>query len=183
MMTPPPGRTNSVQVAVEALVAMATPTKEESLVHGCKDDNKVTLSSDNESEMCYQLAQSADTAQRKKKDDVICNGQGRRSKSRSPPSGVAPGTVSVDGEGLVRVFERVVRGTEGCSIVEMERIHTTYQQLVFRHRMSWQRDALLEVSLAPALFPPPPLPPSSLPSPFLGYIMCPIVHFEGCLAL
>ena len=156
--TPPPGNrggASSVQTAAEALVAMATPTKGGSLLCDHGRDEEMSISSDDESDVGYKLTET--TRRRKStsvgkggevRDDVICNGKGRRSKSRSPPSAesVTVGKVSVDGEGLVRVFDRIVSGTEGCSIVEMERIHTTYQQLVFRHRMSWHRDALLEVS-------------------------------------
>lgn len=63
--------------------------------------------------------------------------------------GQSPGSgrkVCVDGKGLLEVYERIVQATEGCSVEAIERMHTTYQQLVFRHRMSWQRDDLLEVS-------------------------------------
>lgn len=54
--------------------------------------------------------------------------------------------VMVDRKGLVEVFERIVKGTERCSVEAMERIHAMYEQLVFRHRMRWSREDLLEVS-------------------------------------
>lgn len=114
-------RNSGVHTAAEALVAMATPTKEGSCERdeGVMDGNlKSVARSDRKSEMC--------------------NG----------PTGHSPKNqrVIVDGKGLAEVYERIVRGTEGCSVEVMERIHNTYQQLVFRHRMNWQRENLLEVS-------------------------------------
>lgn len=112
-------QSGSVQTAAEALVAMATPTKGDS--HGHKDD----LMSPNSDEL--------------NRSDVVCNGS--RASSCSPKQL----QVTVDGKGLLEVYERIVIATEGCSVELMERVHTTYQQLVFRHRMSWQRESLLEV--------------------------------------
>ena len=111
IVTPPNERQNrrnsGENSAAEALVAMATPVKDESDGNGAHDV-------------------------------VICNGPTR---SRSP----ANVQVTINGKGVAEVYERVVRGTAGCSVEHMERIHNTYQQLVFRHRMNWQRDGLLEV--------------------------------------
>ena len=53
--------------------------------------------------------------------------------------------VVVDGRGLADVFEKIVMGTDSCSVEELERVHTVYEHLVFRHRMSWERTGLLEV--------------------------------------
>lgn len=114
-------RNSGVQTAAEALVAealvaMATPTKEGTC------DESVGGSDD------YRSGQRSE----------MCNGP--TDHSLENPQAI------VDGKGLVEVYEKIVRGTEGCSVEVMERIHNTYQQLVFRHRMNWQRENLLEVS-------------------------------------
>lgn len=128
---------NSVQTAAEALVAMATPTKED---HHDEEEAMV---------VDRRTSASPESGRRRRKSvsvmlndcvATICNGI----SNSSPPSGQTQ--VSVDGKGLMELFERIVKGTDGCSVEEMERIHTTYRQLVFRHRMSWQREDLLEVS-------------------------------------
>lgn len=107
------GRRNSgVRTAAEALVAMATPTK----------DDEVIV-------------------------DSVLNDVNASRKSCTPTDHSPKNQrVSVDGKGLAEVYERIVKGTDGCSVEVMERIHNRYQQLVFRHRMNWQRDNLLEVS-------------------------------------
>lgn len=72
--------------------------------------------------------------------------------SRSP-STESNAQVSIDGAGFLELFERVVGKTEACSVEEMERVHTTYRQLVFRHRMSTDRHELLQdLRLATDLF-------------------------------
>lgn len=104
------------------------------------------------SEHVKKTSKSADVSKRKEsvmlsKDLSLCNGSSQGTSSRSSTSSCSPTKqVAVDRKGLLEVFERIVKETEGCSVEDLERIHTTYQQLVFRHRMSWEREGLLEVS-------------------------------------
>lgn len=142
------GGTNSVRTAAEALVAMATPTK------GSLRDSEeeaMAVESDGNSN---RASRSPPNGRRRNGRSVslvlddVCNGGSSSSSSNSSRQA----QVSVDGRGLLELFERIVKGTDSCSVEEMERIHTTYKQLVFRHRMSWQREDLLEVSCCCDLF-------------------------------
>ncbi len=49
---------------------------------------------------------------------------------------------------LLALFERVVLATEETSCEQMERLHATFEHIVFRHRMTTNRSELLEVSLS-----------------------------------
>ena len=53
--------------------------------------------------------------------------------------------VVIDFRELVEVYTRVVKDTGDCSVEQMEHLHATFEQLVFRHRMHWDREALLMV--------------------------------------
>ena len=53
--------------------------------------------------------------------------------------------VVIDGGGLLELYERVVKGTEHCSVEKMEELYGTFEQLVFRHRMHWDKESLLGV--------------------------------------
>ena len=144
--SPSPGRCNGelsppVQAATEThVVAMTTPMGQE--------EEPMSVDSD---ERVKKTSKSADVSKRKtsvmlSKDLSLCNGSSQGTSSRSSASSCSPTKqVMVDKKGLLEVFERIVKETEGCSVEDMERIHTTYQQLVFRHRMSWEREGLLEV--------------------------------------
>ena len=48
---------------------------------------------------------------------------------------------------LLALFERVVVATEEASCEQMERMHATFEHIVFRHRMTTNRSELLVVSL------------------------------------
>lgn len=132
-------RTNSVQTAAEALVAMASPSK---------DLQEEPMAVDSNGKRSRSASRSPPKSSTRKRRSIslvrgnICNGV--METSRSPPAKQTQ--VSIDAKSLLEVFERIVNGTEKCSVEEMERIHTTYRQLVFRHRMSWERQSLIEVS-------------------------------------
>ena len=134
-------RTNSVQTAAEALVAMATPSKD-------PQEEPMVVSSDGNHSRSASKSPPKSAASRKRSVSLargdVCNGV--RGASHSPPAATMQTQVSIDSKSLLELFERIVSGTENCSVEEMERIHTTYRQLVFRHRMSWERQSLIEVS-------------------------------------
>lgn len=138
------GGTNSVQTAAEALVAMATPTR--GSLRGSKEEPMMVESNGSRNRASRSPPNGRTSRSGRSVSLVLDNvWNGESSSSNSvPPARQAQ--VSVDGRGLLELFERIVKGTDGCSVEEMERIHTTYKQLVFRHRMSWQREDLIEVS-------------------------------------
>ncbi len=119
---------DSVQTAVEALMSMGTPKK------SSRSSSEMSLS-ENGSER-NQVDVDGGIVAQATKTAAVCNSATAQHQER---------VVSVDGRGLVELFERIVKGTEVCSVKEMERIHALYEQLVFRHRMSWEREGLLEV--------------------------------------
>ena len=51
------------------------------------------------------------------------------------------------GDRLLALYEKVIAATEDCSCDQMERIHATFDHLVFRYRMATNRSALLDVSV------------------------------------
>ena len=53
--------------------------------------------------------------------------------------------VMLDKQRMMRLFEEAVEMSEEWSIERMVRLHSTLEQLAFRHRMSWDRAGLLEV--------------------------------------
>ena len=65
-------------------------------------------------------------------------------------SSLTPGDVNrpvvIDRRKLLAVFEQVTQVTGSCSIEQMEKLHTTFEHLVFRHRMKHERQQLVEVS-------------------------------------
>lgn len=147
---------NSVQTAAEALVAMASPTKEAQeeetmAVDNDRNNNRASRSPPKRNNRASKSPLKS--CGRKRSVSLaltdVCNGV--RGPSKSPPT-TRQAQVSIDGRSLVELFERIVKGTDCCSVEEMERIHTTYRQLVFRHRMSWERQGLLEVSGGVLLF-------------------------------
>ncbi len=54
--------------------------------------------------------------------------------------------VAIDIARLLELYERVVREAEDINVEEMEKLHSTFEQLVFRHRMQWDKEALVEAS-------------------------------------
>ena len=54
--------------------------------------------------------------------------------------------VVVDVGELLQLYSKVVADTEGYSVEKMEGLHATFEQLVFRHRMQWDKESLLAVS-------------------------------------
>ena len=61
----------------------------------------------------------------------------------APPT--AQNIVTVDRSKLLLLFNRVVEATDGCNVDQCLRTHSTLSRLVFRHRMSLNKDKLLEV--------------------------------------
>ena len=59
--------------------------------------------------------------------------------------------VIVDQDRLLALFERVIDATEKCTCEQMERLHATFDHLVFRHRMTIDRSELIEVSFLPVV--------------------------------
>ncbi len=74
---------------------------------------------------------------------------GRRSASSAPPPFVATPTlqrlVIIDRARLVQLFNKVVKSTASYSVDQCLKVHVMLSQLVFRHRMEWNREQLLEV--------------------------------------
>ena len=72
-----------------------------------------------------------------------------RSTSSAPPPFMAPPTlqkqVIIDRARLVQLFNKVVKSTASCSVDECLKVYAMLSQLVFRHRMEWNREQLLEV--------------------------------------
>lgn len=54
--------------------------------------------------------------------------------------------VIIDRRRLLAVFEQVTQATGSYSVEEMEKLHSTFEHLVFRHRMKLDRSQLVEVS-------------------------------------
>ena len=54
--------------------------------------------------------------------------------------------VVIDRRRLLAIFEQVARVTGSYSIEDMEKLHSTFEHLVFRHRMKQERSQLVEVS-------------------------------------
>ena len=53
--------------------------------------------------------------------------------------------LSVNKKKLMALLERTVEVTEGCCVEQLQTLHSTFQQLLFHHQMSWDRTALLQV--------------------------------------
>ena len=64
----------------------------------------------------------------------------------SPTPGDVNRPVVIDRRRLLAVFEQVTQVTGSCSIEQMEKLHTTFEHLMFRHRMKHERQQLVEVS-------------------------------------
>ena len=55
-------------------------------------------------------------------------------------------SLSINRKKFVTLLERAVEVTEGCCVEQLQTLHSTFQQLVFHHRMSWDRGPLLQVN-------------------------------------
>lgn len=62
-------------------------------------------------------------------------------RGQSPPGGVM-----VDKGRLVRVYDSAVQCSSGWSLEQLLQLDSTLNQLVFRHRMNWDKTLLLDVS-------------------------------------
>lgn len=130
---------NSIQTAAEALVYMATPNKQQqpSLVRQDDDDSHVRVKENMPNGRLRSNNLSLNCSVMVDRDlGRVCSRKGA-----SPQ----PYQVVIDCGGLVKLYERVVKDTEECSIEKMEQLHATFEQLVFRHRMCWEREALFMV--------------------------------------
>ena len=58
---------------------------------------------------------------------------------------IVQGEVVIDKTKLLMLYKRVVSLTDSCSTEQCLKLHSTLNQLVFRHRMVWNRQALIEV--------------------------------------
>ena len=54
--------------------------------------------------------------------------------------------VTIDKERLLKLFKHVVNDTSTYNVDQLLRLHSHINHTVFRHRMSWDKSALLEVS-------------------------------------
>ena len=55
--------------------------------------------------------------------------------------------VVIDKHKMVQLFEDTVEFSKNWSVEQMMRLHSTLEQLAFRHRLSWNRTGLLEVCM------------------------------------
>jgi hypothetical protein len=67
------------------------------------------------------------------------------SASLDLPSSV-PKEVVIDRQRQLDLFHHVARATESCSVEQMDRLHSTLEHIVFRHRMTLDKQRLIEVN-------------------------------------
>ena len=127
---------NSVQTAAEALVEIGqlTPSRnsQEAPVESMELETKKTtpLSVDS---MMDASSSSASLA--------LGNST---SASLDMPSG--PKEVVIDRKRQFDLFHHVTQATESCSVEQMDRLHSTFEHIVFRHRMTLDKQQLIEVN-------------------------------------
>lgn len=129
--------TNSVRKGVNALVDMSTPKKQQKLSIELDENHTSDAGVDEREELSNMHPGNSSR---------WCCSEVDRDLGRARASPQAHRVV-IDCRGLLEVYKMVVRGTEECSIEKMEQLHSTFEQLVFRHRMHWEREALLMVGL------------------------------------
>lgn len=56
-----------------------------------------------------------------------------------------PKEVVIDRKRQLDLFHDVARATENCSVEQMDRLHSTFEHIVFRHRMTLDKQRLIEV--------------------------------------
>ena len=59
--------------------------------------------------------------------------------------GVERREVIIDKQKMMQLFEETIEVSSNWSVEQMIRLHSTLEQLAFRHRLSWDRTGLLEV--------------------------------------
>ena len=70
--------------------------------------------------------------------------------SSNPPPDVhplVPKEVVIDRKRQLSLFNRVSEATSSASVEQMDRLHSTFEHIVFRHRMSLDKQQLIEVRL------------------------------------
>ena len=124
---------NSVQTAAEALVEIGqlTPSSksQESMV---EDTEVVTTKSTSSVSSTFDVGSSCTLP------------GGTDSASLDVPSGWEE--VVIDRKRQLALFDRVTQATGSASVEQMDRLHSTLEHIVFRHRMTMDKHQLIEVN-------------------------------------
>ena len=127
---------NSVQTAAEALVEIGqlppSRNSQEAAVESMELETKKTTPLSIDSVMD---ASSSSTSL------VLGN-----SASVSLDISSGPKEVVIDRKRQFDLFHHVTQATESCSVEQMDRLHSTFEHIVFRHRMTLDKQRLIEVN-------------------------------------
>ena len=124
---------NSVQTAAEALVEIGQlPPSREATVESMELETKKTT----------PLSVSSVTDASSSSPSLALGNCA--SASLDVPSG--PKEVVIDRKRQHGLFHHVTQATESCSVEQMDRLHSTFEHIVFRHRMTLDKQQLIEVN-------------------------------------
>ena len=128
---------NSVQTAAEALVEIGqlTPSKnsQEAAIESMELETKKSTSLSINSVMDTTSPSSASLAPGSSAGAFLDVSSG-------------PKEVVIDRKRQLDLFHHVTRAAESCSVEQMDRLHSTFEHIVFRHRMTLDKQRLLEVN-------------------------------------
>ena len=128
---------NSVQTAAEALVEIGQLTPS-------RNSQEATVESmELETTKSIPLSTSVVDGSSSSASSLAL-GSNSTSASLDVPSG-GPKEVVIDRKRQLDLFHHVARATESCSVEQMDRLHSTFEHIVFRHRMTLDKQRLIEV--------------------------------------
>ena len=130
---------NSVQTAAEALVEIGqlTPSRNSQEAPVESMELEITKSIPPLS-MSVVDGSSSSTS-------LALGGDSASASLDMPSANGGPKEVVIDRKRQLDLFHDVARATENCSVEQMDRLHSTFEHIVFRHRMTLDKQRLIEV--------------------------------------
>ena len=138
---------NSVQAAAEALVDLGQFTSSSS------DSQEHPFESMMDLEAKNSVLNGNSTCTMDDRSSTFGGAAPGNSESMDGPvhaqisAAVCSKEVAIDRKRLLYLFSRVTEATESASIEQMDRLHSTFEHIVFRHRMFLDKRQLIEVKI------------------------------------
>lgn len=126
---------NSVQTAAEALVEIGQLPPSTSSQDATVESMEVETKKSTSPSVSSTLNASSSSASL---------ALGNVSASLDMPN--VPKEVVIDRKRQLNLFHHVTRATESCSVEQMDRLHSTFEHIVFLHRMTLHKQRLIEVN-------------------------------------
>ena len=130
---------NSVQTAAEALVEIGQLTPSRNSQEATVENMELEITKSIPPLSTSVVDGSSSSA------SLALGGDSTSASLNMPSANGGPKEVVIDRKRQLDLFHDVAQATENCSVEQMDRLHSTFEHIVFRHRMSMDKQQLLEV--------------------------------------